>query len=122
MTTTRKLRIVPKINLPAPLARIVGEAFAYEEHGTLDRAEGEWRWKMVQPASATLPELIATQGTMRIKEVAKDECLRLDEISFEGKLFGLGRIIESTAEREARSAWALEVPFFLRWLEARGNP
>jgi len=52
--TSRKLRIVPKISLPAPVARLIGESFAYEEHGTLDRARSEWTWRMVQPASKWL--------------------------------------------------------------------
>lgn len=49
--TSRKLRIVPKMSLPAPVARLIGESFAYEEHGMLDRARSEWTWRMVQPAS-----------------------------------------------------------------------
>ena len=52
--TSRKLRIVPKISLPAPVARLIGESFAYEEHGTLDRARSEWTWRRVQPASKWL--------------------------------------------------------------------
>src|SRR2546423_5656554 len=48
--TTRKLRAVPKMKLPAVIDKLVGDTFAYEEHGTLDRAKNEWTWRMVQPA------------------------------------------------------------------------
>jgi hypothetical protein len=29
--TSRKLRIVPKMKLPAPVAKLIGESFAYED-------------------------------------------------------------------------------------------
>src|SRR5262245_47232622 len=45
--SSRKLHVVPKINLPGPLQKLVGDSFAYEEHGTLDRAKNEWTWRMV---------------------------------------------------------------------------
>ncbi|NNE18649.1 MAG: hypothetical protein HKN10_09245, partial [Myxococcales bacterium] len=49
--TSRTLRIVPKMKLPAPVAKLIGESFAYEEHGTLNRANNDWAWRMVQPAN-----------------------------------------------------------------------
>jgi hypothetical protein len=114
--TSRKLRISPKMNLPDVLAKIVGDAFAYEEHGVLDRERNEWTWRMVQPATSRLPELIATSGVVRVVAIDGGECRRSDEITLEGKLFGLGRIIEAAAEKEARSALTKEAPFFATWI------
>ena len=69
--TTRKLRIVPKMKLPAPVAKLIGESFAYEEHSTLDRATNEWTWRMVQPAnldpkSKPRKDAVTMHGTVRI--------------------------------------------------------
>jgi hypothetical protein len=119
--SSRKLRIVPKMNLPETLARIVGDAFAYEEHGTLDRKTSEWTWRMVQPKAARLPELITTRGKVVVTPEGDGACRRQDELTIEGKLFGLGRLIESTAEKEARAAWAKEEPFFASWLARRSS-
>ena len=47
---SRRLRIVPRTNLPGVLARLVGERFAYEERGRLDPVRNEWAYQMVQPA------------------------------------------------------------------------
>jgi hypothetical protein len=113
----RKLRIVPRMNLPAVLERIVGDAFAYEEHGLLDREKNEWSWRMVHPASSRLPELIATKGTVKLVDRGSEESERQEEIVFEGKLFGLGGVIEGAAEKEARSAWGKELPFLEEWLK-----
>ena len=109
---SRKIRVVPKINLPGALQKLVGDAFSYEEHGTLDRARNEWSWRMVPKK-----ELIATRGKTRVEPAGDGQCRRSDEVILEGKIFGLGGIIESTAEKETRASSAKEHALFLRWLE-----
>jgi hypothetical protein len=121
LESSRKLRIVPKLNLPAVLAKLIGDSFAYEEHGSLDRARGEWTWKMVQPASTVgksgaLRDIVATRGSSRVEDAGDGRCRRHDELVIEARLFGLGGLIESSAEKEARSAWSKELPFFTRWV------
>jgi len=110
--TSRKIRVVPKVNLPGVLQKLVGDSFAYEEHGTLDRARNEWTWRMVPRK-----EIVATRGKVRLEPVGDGQCRRHDEVVVEGKIFGLGGIIESTAEKEVRASWAKELAFLGRWLE-----
>jgi hypothetical protein len=118
--TSRTLRIVPKLNLPATLAKLIGDAFAYEEHGTLDRAKSQWTWQMVHPAGSIGGKLVSTRGTVLVEAAGEGKCRRLDELVIEGKLFGLGGLIESSAEKEARSAWSKELPFMTAWLGRAG--
>ena len=113
--SARKLRVVPKVNLPGPLQKLVGDSFGYEEHGTLDRARNEWTWRMVPKK-----EIIATRGRTRIEPAGDGQCRRSDEVTIEGKIFGLGGIIESTAEKEVRASSQKELAFFKRWLEQHG--
>jgi hypothetical protein len=120
--SSRRLRIVPKLSLPAPLAKLLGETFAYEEHGELDRAKNRWSWRMVHPKGGGLGGIVATHGTVQIERDGDARCRRADEIAIEAKLFGLGGLIEASAEREARSAWAREHVFMSRWLESRAAP
>jgi hypothetical protein len=115
--TARKIRVVPKVNLPGPLQKLVGDSFGYEEHGTLDRARNEWTWRMVPRK-----EIIATRGKVRIDPIGGDQCRRNDEVTIEGKIFGLGGIIESTAEKEVRASSAKELAFLVRWLEKQKQP
>jgi hypothetical protein len=110
--SSRKLRVVPKVSLPGALQKLVGDSFAYEEHGTLDRARNEWTWRMVPRK-----EIVATHGKVRIEPAGPDRCRRSDEVVIEGKIFGLGGVIESTAEKEVRASSAKEHAFFVRWLE-----
>jgi hypothetical protein len=110
--TSRKIRVVPKVNLPGVLQKLVGESFAYEEHGTLDRARNEWTWRMLPRK-----EIVATRGTVRLEPLGEGQCRRSDEVVVEGKIFGVGGLIESTAENEVRASSAKELAFLNRWLE-----
>lgn len=122
--TSRKLRIVPKMTLPVPIAKLIGETFAYEEHGTLDRPNSEWTWHMVQPAnldprSTPRKDAVTMHGTTRIEASGDGHCLRTDSFSVEAKIFGLGGLIESSIEKELKSARAKEYAFVRRWVERR---
>lgn len=115
--TSRKQRIVPRVNLPGPIANLVGDTFAYEEHGTFDPAQSLWTWKMVQPAGVTSTPFISTWGTTKITPISDTQCRRLDEVHVESKKFGIGGLIESSAEKEVRASWSKEAAFFTRWLQ-----
>lgn len=116
--TTRKLHITPRLNLPGPIARLVGDSFAYEEHGTLDRKTDTWSWRMVRPAGvgSSQKDLISTSGTTRIAPGGAGQCRRTDDVTVEAHVFGLGGVIESIVEKEMHSSWAREKAFFERWL------
>jgi Protein of unknown function (DUF2505) len=117
----RKLRIVPRINLPAALEKLVGESFAYEDHATLDRAQGVWTWKMVQPAQARpKKELVSTHGMIRLTATGDGGCQRTDSVSVEAHVFGLGGVIEATVEKEIRASWGKELGLMKRWLARQG--
>ncbi len=118
--TSRKTLCTPKLNLPGPLQKLVGDSFAYEEHGTLDRAAGVWTWKMLQPAGADGKRktgMVTTRGTTRIVAAGENGCRRSDEVIVEAHVFGLGGMIESTVEKEVRAGWTKERSFFERWLQ-----
>ena len=120
--TSRKLRIVPKMKLPAPVAKLIGDSFAFEDHGTLDRAKGEWTWRMVQPTnldskSKARKDVVTMHGAVRIEAAGNGHCRRTDEFTIEAKIFGLGSLIESSIEKELLSARTKEYAFLARWLD-----
>jgi hypothetical protein len=120
--TSRKLRIAPNMRLPAPVAKLIGDSFVYEEHGTLDRAKNEWTWRMVQPAnldSKRKPrkDAVIMHGSTRVEPAGADQSHRTDTSTVEAKIFGLGSLIESTIDKELQRARAKEYAFLARWLE-----
>ena len=123
--TTRTLRIGPKLKLPAPLTKLSGESFVYEEHSTLDRDNGQWSWRMVQAAkldskSKPRKDAVTMHGTGRVEPVDPKQCRRTDTWSIEAKIFGLGGLLESTIHKELQSGREKEYAFLKRWLERHG--
>ena len=119
--TSRKLRVVPKLNMPGPIEAMIGDSFAYEDHGTLDSARNEWTWRMVQPQqldprAKPRKDVVTTRGVVRVTALGPNECRRTDELVIEAKIFGLGGVIEASADKEARAAWDKEFAFLKRWL------
>ena len=115
---TRKVRIVPKINLPGPLEKLMAGGFIYENHGTLDRTSNTWTFRMVQPAGPdgkAKKEMVTTGGKVRVQALGDGRCKRTDEVTVEGRIFGLGGIIEATVEKETRAAWEKEYALIARW-------
>jgi hypothetical protein len=112
--TVRRMKIVPKMNMPAPVVKLLGDSFGYEESGKLDRDKNVWTWTM-QPN--TMQGKLMTSGSVRIEPIGDDKCRRTDEASIEAKVFGVGKLIESSAEKEVIAAWRVEERFFKRWLD-----
>lgn len=118
---TRVLRIAPRMRVPAPVEKLIGESFTFEEHGTLDRAKDEWTWRMVQPAnldpkSKPRKDAVTMHGTVRIESTGPHQSRRTDRFTVEAKLFGLGGLIESSIEKELQRARAAEYAFLQRRL------
>jgi hypothetical protein len=55
-------------------------------------------------------------GTVRIEPAGDGHCRRTDDFSIEAKIFGLGSLIESSIEKELRSAREKEYAFLARWV------
>ncbi len=111
--TVLETRIVPKVNLPGPVAKVMGDSFAYENHGSLDRAKGIFSWKMVPRGK----EVVSTRGTVRVEALGEGRCRRSDEVVIEAKVFGVGRLIEAAAEKEAIAARDREFALVERWIK-----
>lgn len=111
--TTRRIRVIPKLNMPKPVMKLLGDSFGYQEEGRLDRDKNEWHWKMLPN---TMGDKLKTEGVVRIVADG-DKCRRTDEATLEAKVFGLGGLIESSTEKEIRDAWDKELAFLKRYLK-----
>jgi hypothetical protein len=111
--TVRRMRITPKMNLPGPVEKILGDSFAYEEEGTFDKDKNVFHWKMVP---STLKDKLFTKGTVTIEPAGDGKVRRTDNVSIEAKVFAVGGLIEQSAEKEIRAGWEKERKFLERWL------
>jgi hypothetical protein len=110
----RTVKGTPKMDAPGPIAKLLGRNFGYTEHGKFDRRTQVWSWKATP---STLAEKIRNEGSMRIEKIGDNRVKRVTEIVIEAKVFGLGGLIESTAEKQLRKGWEDSVPFMQKWID-----
>lgn len=110
---TRKVSGQPKMDVPGPVAKLIGSGFSYVEDGSFDKGSKVWRWKMIP---STLADKMRTEGTVRVEPVGSDKVRRISEITIEAKIFGVGGLMESTAEKQMRQGWDASAVFMNKYL------
>lgn len=110
---TRTVAIVPKLTMPAPLARAFGSGFRYKEEGVFDKASATWTWKMIPGA---LADKIRVDGTLRLVPLGADRVARDVTIDIEAKVFMLGGLIEDTFRKQLSDGWARSAEVQNQWL------
>lgn len=112
----RRTKGRPKLkNVPGPVAKILGDSFGYVETGSMSKKEKVWRWKLTP---STLADKIRQEGQLRIEVLGDDKVRRHVEMLIEAKVFGLGGILESTAEKQLRDGWEDSAKFMNKWIES----
>jgi hypothetical protein len=109
----RKVAGQPKMNMPGPVMKVLGPGFKYTEEGRLQKATKTWTWKMTP---STLADKLRQTGTMRIEPVGDNKVRRVTEISMEAKIFAIGGLLESSAEKQLREGWDKSAMFMNQWL------
>jgi len=115
---TRRLRVSPKVSVPGPLKKLMGDGFSYEEVGTFDQAKSTWSYEVLPD---TLKNKLTNKGTVRCVPAGDGKCKRLDDMVIEAKVFGVGGLIESTTEKQVREAWDLASSFTNEWVAKHGE-
>lgn len=110
---TRKVHGQPKMDMPGPVAKLFGSSFSYTEDGSMDMANKVWRWKLTP---STLADKLRTQGTVRIEPIGDNKVRRIADIEIEAKVFGVGGLIESSAEKQLRQGWDASAVFMNKYL------
>ena len=110
---TRRVVGTPKMDLPGPVAKLLGSNFRYTEDGKLNKGTKVWTWKMTP---STMADKLRQEGTMRIELVGDKKVRRIAEIVNEAKVFGIGGLIESSAEKQLREGWDRSATFMNKYL------
>lgn len=110
----RKVAGTPKMNVPGPVAKVLGSNFGYTEEGRLNKATNLWSWKMIP---GNMADKLRNEGTMRVEPVGDKKVRRIAEIIIEAKVFGIGGLIESSAEKQLRDGWNDSAVFMNDWVK-----
>jgi hypothetical protein len=111
--TRRRLRAVPSLDVPEAVAKLLGDRFGYEERGTFDPARGEWKWSMIPNA---MGDKLRTEGSIVVESAGEGKARRRDEVTIDCKVFGVGGLIEGSAEKQLRVSWDKEEAFLKSWI------
>lgn len=104
-----RFRAQPKLELPGPVEKLLGKNFGYVEEGTLDKAEGVYRYVMIPN---TLADKLRNTGSVRVEKAGDERrCRRVVEVSTEAKVFGVGGLVEGVAEKVYRESWNKSAAF-----------
>ena len=72
-----------------------------------------WRWKMKPSA---LADKLRQEGKLTVSPAGEGKVRRSAELVNEAKVFAVGGLIESSAEKELRSGWDKSAVFMNKWI------
>lgn len=98
----RRMVMTPKLDIPKPLAKIVGDRVGYEEIGDWVRSEAVYNWRMLL---AAFGDKLRLAGTMRFVPHGDGHCRRVVAFEVEAKMFGIGGMVEKTAAQNTIDGW-----------------
>jgi hypothetical protein len=112
----RRIRAVPKLELPAAVSKILGARFAYTEDSRFDKKTKVWRSHMTP---STLGDRLSSESIVRCEPAGEGRCRRLCDLSVEAKIFGVGGLVEGALEKSIRDGWEKSVVYMNRELARR---
>ncbi|HVY46882.1 MAG TPA: DUF2505 domain-containing protein [Minicystis sp.] len=105
----------PKMNMNAAVEKVLGKNFRYTEEGKFDRAAKRYAWKMIP---SVLPGKIIQDGSVKTEPIGEGKVRRVVELVIEAKVFAVGGLIESMAEKQLRDGWNASARFMNDWLKS----
>jgi hypothetical protein len=98
----RRMVMVPKLDVPKALKKVIGDRTGFEESGEWVRSAGEWRWKI---KLAAFGDKVRVEGVMRLEPHGDGHCKRITNFEVEAKIFGIGKLVEKTSADNVIGGW-----------------
>lgn len=114
---SRSMRVTPKLEIPAAVAKLLGPKLGYTENGRFDTATGEWSYEIVL---SVLSDRIRMGGRLTVDPDGTDKCVRKSKLWCEAKIPLVGGLVEKAAEKNMRDGWEKAAVWLRKWLAA--NP
>jgi hypothetical protein len=112
----RRVKGNPKTSAPRAVQKLMGDGFGYSEEGRMKRGDNLWTFKITPN---TLAEKITNEGYVKVEPAGEDKVKRISELKFEARIFGVGGMVESTAEKDFREGYDASAVFMNRWIQER---
>jgi Protein of unknown function (DUF2505) len=115
---TRSMRVTPKLDIPAVVAKLLGPKLGYTEHGRLDTKTMIWSYEIVL---SVLSDRIRMGGKLHLVPDG-ERCRRISKLFCEVRIFGVGGLVEKAAEKNMRDGWNRSAVWLNAWLDAHPAP
>jgi hypothetical protein len=109
----RKIRVIPRLDAPAAVLKLLGSSFGYVEDGTFDRKTQIWRSRVIPNVMA---DRIGGDFVVRVEPSGEGKCRRTIDVTVEAKIFGIGGVVETVFEKSMRDGWRDSASFMNEWL------
>jgi hypothetical protein len=116
-TTERSMRVEPKIDVPGPVARLLGPRLGYNEVGKFHEPTQVWTYEL---RLSVLSEKIQMGGEVTLQPQGDDRCTRTSKLWMRAKIPVIGGMVERAAEKNMRDGWDKSATWINGWLDA--NP
>lgn len=113
--TTRQMRVEPKIDVPGPVARLLGPRLGYTEKGRFEETARKWTYQLVL---SVLADKIRLGGEVTVEPQGDDRCTRVSNLWMEARIPLIGKLVEKAAEKNMRKGWDDSAAWINRWLDA----
>lgn len=110
----RRVRMVPAIELPGPIRKIVGDReISYDEVSVFDPSTHSVRYQIESAAQ----DRVSVGGEIQFTEESGSGVRRVIDGEIQVKVFGLGTVIERFIESETQKSYARISNFMQTWLD-----
>jgi Protein of unknown function (DUF2505) len=111
----REMAVTPKIDVPAAVAKLLGDKLGYTERASFDETKGRWTYQLLLNV---LTDKIRMGGEMTLEPLGANRCTRVSKMWVEVKIFGIGGLVEKAAEKNMREGWDKSAQWFNDWVAA----
>jgi hypothetical protein len=114
---TRRFRAVPDVRMPAAVEKLLGKGASYVDDGHFDPAARRWHYRLI---ADKLTDRIHVDGQIWAEARGEGRIERLARGTIEVKVFGVGGIMESFFEKNARNAFNTAARFTETFAREKG--
>jgi hypothetical protein len=108
----RVVRATPKLDVPGPVAKVLGDRFSYTETGRFDRASNVYTFA-IKPSS--MADKMKNEGKITCEPRGEGKSRRVVDVTLEAKIFGIGGLLEGSFEKSYRGGYGKGAEFINRW-------
>lgn len=116
-SVTRRVRGVPKAEIPAAVKKVLGDSAGYTEVGRFDPKARRFHVEVIPNTAA---DKIKTKLAMWVEPRGDEKVERFVEVDNQVKIFGVGKMVESVIEKQTRDNYGRAADFTNKWIADKG--